>query len=221
MIPLKQSTASQEITLGVFVDETDGFTPENGLTIANTDIKLWKNGTTVLANKNSGGGTFISGGTYYATLDATDTDTLGPMIIYCQPTGARPIRLECVVYPANVFDSLFLGTDKLQADTVELDSSTAAAARAKNLYNNAIAASTVAGSPAPTTTSFAGGLTGGSYPDNCFRNAAIVFTSGSNAGLTPHPVASFTSSSGLFTFAVALPFAPSGGDTFYIVGVTG
>jgi len=54
-IYLKQSTASQEIPLGVFVDETDGKTAETGLTIANTDIKLWKTGATTLANKNSGG----------------------------------------------------------------------------------------------------------------------------------------------------------------------
>lgn len=220
-IPLKQSTASQEVPLGQFVDETDGFTPENSLTINNTDIKLWKNGTTTLADKNSGGATNISNGVYHTTLDATDTNTLGPMIIYVLVSGARPVKLECIVYPANVFDSLFAGSDKLQVDVDELDGSTSAATRAMQLYTNAIAASTVAVSPAPTTTQFAGGLTGASYPDNCFRNAAIVFTSGSNAGLTPHPVASFTSSSGLFTFAVALPFAPSSGDTFLIVGVTG
>lgn len=220
-IPLKQSTASQEIPIGTLVDATDGYSPETGLTIANTDIKIWKNGATALANKNSGGATEIANGNYYAVLDATDTDTLGGLKIFCQPAGCRAFMLECIVYPANVYDSLFAGSDKLQVDVDELDGSTSAATRAMQLYTNAIAASTVAVSPAPTTTQFAGGLTGASYPDNCFRNAAIVFTSGSNAGLTPHPVASFTSSSGLFTFAVALPFAPSSGDTFLIVGVTG
>jgi hypothetical protein len=52
---LRQSTASQEILLGPFVDSTDGVTAETGLTITNTDIKLWKGGTTAEANKNSGG----------------------------------------------------------------------------------------------------------------------------------------------------------------------
>lgn len=118
-IPLKQSAASQEIPLGYFLDSTDGNTEETALTIANTDIKLWKNGAVVLANKNAGGATHISNGIYYAVLDATDTDTSGPLVIFVHVTGALAIRLECVVYPANVFDSLF-STDKLQVDLVSL-----------------------------------------------------------------------------------------------------
>jgi hypothetical protein len=72
---LKQSTASQEIPLGYFVDSTDGNTEKTALSIANTDIKLWKSGATTLANKNSGGATHISNGIYYAVLDSTDTNT--------------------------------------------------------------------------------------------------------------------------------------------------
>lgn len=96
-IELVQSTASQEIPLGYFVDSTDGNTEETGLTIANTDIKLWKAGATALANKNSGGGTHISNGIYYCVLDATDTDTLGPLVVFVHVSGALPVRVECVV----------------------------------------------------------------------------------------------------------------------------
>ena len=112
-IPLKQSTASQEIPLGYFVDSTDGNTEETGLTIANTDIKLWKSGATTLANKNSGGATHISNGIYYCVLDDTDTNTLGPMIVFVHESGALAVRVECVVYPANIYDSLIAGTDNL------------------------------------------------------------------------------------------------------------
>lgn len=115
-IYLKQSTASQEVPLGYFVDSTDGDTAETGLTIANTDIKIWKNGATTLANKNSGGATHISGGVYYAVLDATDTDTLGPLVIFVHVAGALSVRLECVVLAANIFDSLVGGGDLLQVD---------------------------------------------------------------------------------------------------------
>ena len=38
---LRQSTASQEVQLGKFVDDTDGKTAETALTINNTDIKLF------------------------------------------------------------------------------------------------------------------------------------------------------------------------------------
>lgn len=118
-IPLKQSTASQEIPLGYFVDSTDGNTEETGLTIANTDIKVWKSGATTLANKNSGGATHISNGIYYAVLDATDTDTLGPLIVFVHVSGALAVRVECVVLPANNFDSGIAGTDVLQVDVTQ------------------------------------------------------------------------------------------------------
>ena len=119
-IYLKYNTASQEIPLGYFVDSTDGNTEETGLTIANTDIKLWKNGATTLANKNSGGATHISNGLYYAVLDATDTNTVGPMVVFVHVSGALPVRVECVVLPALVFDSLIAGSDNLQVDAVQV-----------------------------------------------------------------------------------------------------
>lgn len=118
MIPLKLSTASQEIPLGYFVDSTDGNTEETGLSIANTDIKLWKAGATSLANKNSGGATHMANGLYYAVLDATDTDTLGPLVIFVHVAGALPIRLECRVMPANVYEALVTGTEWLEATTL-------------------------------------------------------------------------------------------------------
>ena len=88
---LRQSTASQEILLAPFVDSSDGNTAETGLTIANTDIKLWKHGATTEANKNSGGATHIAGGRYYAVLDATDTNTLGQLEINVHVAGALPV----------------------------------------------------------------------------------------------------------------------------------
>lgn len=119
MIPLRQSTASQEIPLGYFLDSTDGDTEETGLTIANTDIKLWKAGATTLANKNSGGATHISNGIYFAVLDATDTDTLGALVVHVHVASALTVRLECVVYPAKVYDSMIAGTDNLEVDAVQ------------------------------------------------------------------------------------------------------
>lgn len=104
MWDLRQSTASQEIPLGQFVDSTDGATPETALSIANTDIKLFKTGATSFANKNSGGATHFASGNYYATLDATDTDTIGPMWVYVEVSGALPVWLYCRVLDEAVFD---------------------------------------------------------------------------------------------------------------------
>lgn len=107
MIFLRQSTASQEVPLGRFVDSTDGNTEETALTINNTDIKLWKTGATTLASKNSGGATHIANGVYYATLDATDTDTIGPMTIHIHVSGALYVKQDCCVLDEAVYDVLF------------------------------------------------------------------------------------------------------------------
>jgi hypothetical protein len=106
-IYLRQSTASQEIPLGYFVDSADGNTEETGLTIANTDIKVWKTGATSLASKNSGGATHIANGVYYCVLDATDTDTLGPLRIFIHVAGALAVKVDCVVLDEAQYDFMF------------------------------------------------------------------------------------------------------------------
>lgn len=104
---LRQSTASQEVIVGPFLDDTDGKTAETALSIANTDIKIWKTGTTTEADKNSGGGTHIAGGRYSVVLDATDSNTIGPMEINVHVSGALPVKLRCCVLDEAVYDVLF------------------------------------------------------------------------------------------------------------------
>jgi hypothetical protein len=124
---LRQSTASQEMLIGPFLDDTDGKTAKTGLTIANTDVKLWKRGATSEANKNSGGGTHVAAGRYYITLDDTDTNTLGELEINVVMSGALPVQKRCIVLPANVFDSFVLGSDTLDINVVDWKGSTAPA----------------------------------------------------------------------------------------------
>jgi hypothetical protein len=118
MIYLKVSSASQEIPLGYFVSGTDGNTELTSLTIANTDIKLWKNGATSLVNKNSGGATHMSSGIYYAVLDTVDTNTLGSLLVYSHPAGSLPCKTDCVVLSANIFDSFIGATSTLIVGSV-------------------------------------------------------------------------------------------------------
>ncbi|TXH59160.1 MAG: hypothetical protein E6Q97_00415 [Desulfurellales bacterium] len=109
MIYLRQSTASQEVVLGYFVDSTDGNTEETALTIANTDIKIWRAGATTLASKNSGGATHISNGLYSAVFDDIDTATLGSMTIFVHVAGALTARVDALVLEASIYDSFVLG----------------------------------------------------------------------------------------------------------------
>jgi hypothetical protein len=88
---LRQSTASQEVYFGPFVDDTDFKTAETALSIANTDIKCLKAGATAEVSKNSGGATHIANGRYYAVMDATDTDTLGSMRCSVKMSGALEV----------------------------------------------------------------------------------------------------------------------------------
>lgn len=105
--PLRQSTASQVVQLGPFVSSTDGVTPSTGLTIANTDIKLRPLGATSATSKSSGGAIHSANGNYYATLDAIDTATVGPMRISVYISGSLPVWIDCIVYEEVVYDALF------------------------------------------------------------------------------------------------------------------
>jgi len=103
---LKQSTASQAVVIGPFLDEDDGKTAETGLTISNTDIRLSKAGANIVA-KNSGGGTHDELGFYQITLDATDTNTVGELLIAVHESGALPVFKYCYVLEEAIYDALF------------------------------------------------------------------------------------------------------------------
>ena len=120
MIYLRQNTAGQVVQTKTFLDSTDAVTPETGLTINNTDIKIYKNGTGSEVTKNSGGAAHDAGGRYTMTLDATDTNTLGSGKISIQVAGALLVSQEFVVLDAKVYDSLILGTDNLEVDLISM-----------------------------------------------------------------------------------------------------
>lgn len=103
---LKQSTASQSRAVGPFIDDTDFKTLETGLTIANTDVKLVKNGAASV-NKNSGGGTHRVNGTYSLTFDATDSSTVGSMLGSISVSGALVVLFRAIVLEEAVYDALF------------------------------------------------------------------------------------------------------------------
>ncbi|KKL97749.1 hypothetical protein LCGC14_1831320 [marine sediment metagenome] len=106
MMYMKQSTASQTVLLGPYIDDTDGKTAETGLTIANTDIRLSKNGGNMAA-KNSGGGTHDEAGWYAVTFDATDSATVGRLQVSSDVAGALPVWAEFQVVEEDTYTWLF------------------------------------------------------------------------------------------------------------------
>ena len=123
MIYLKQSTA-KTLRFGPFLDETDGKTAETGLTIAQADIRLSKSGAAFAQTNDSSGATHDEAGWYSLQLDATDTNTVGPLTVAIHESGALPVWREFMVVPANVYDSM-MGTDYLQTDAVQIEGSDA------------------------------------------------------------------------------------------------
>lgn len=115
---LKQST-SVDVAVGPFVDATDGFTAETALTITQPDVRLKKNAAAWAQKAAAQTLTHEENGFYEVTLDATDTNTLGILVLAVSEGGARPVMANYLVVPANVWDSFF-GADLLQVDGTQL-----------------------------------------------------------------------------------------------------
>jgi hypothetical protein len=102
---LKQST-SVDVGIGPFLDETDGKTAETALTITQPDIRLKKNGG-AWAQKNAAQTlTHEEAGWYEVTLDATDTDTVGILIVAIHESGALPVWEVFHVLEEAIYDAL-------------------------------------------------------------------------------------------------------------------
>ena len=101
--------------LGPFVDDADGKTTEESLTLTQSDLQLSKNGGTAAQKNDSTSATHRYGGNYSVPLNATDTGTLGSLTLMCKKTGALPVKADFMIVTANVYDTMF-STDKLDVE---------------------------------------------------------------------------------------------------------
>lgn len=213
---LKQSTATT-LLLGPFVDETDGKTAETALTISQSDVLLWKEGGTTLAQKNeSTSCTHRSNGLYTCPINTTDTGTLGVLTVSVHESGALPVRQDYTVVPAEAYDSLVLGTDFLPVDVQEINSSSAAA------DNLAVSAAAMVRGTSDNT-AFTGTTTIFEADDiteataDHYNGRVIIFTSGALANQATL-IEDYSLSSGRGRFTVtALTEAVPDNTTFIIV----
>ena len=107
---LRQST-SQVIRFGPALDKSDGVTEETGLTLAQADMRLSKDGGAFAQKNAAGNATHDSDGWYSTTLDATDTDTVGILKLNVQqPANMLPIWETLYVVEESVYDNLFAGS---------------------------------------------------------------------------------------------------------------
>ena len=115
-LDLKQSTATT-ITLGPFTDSAD-IANETGLTIAQADIRLSKNGGSFAQTHNATGATAMENGWYSIPLDTTDTNTLGILDVYVYKAGVTQAWKSFNVVTANVWDSKY-STDVLDVSVTQ------------------------------------------------------------------------------------------------------
>ncbi len=103
---LRQSTAV-DVLIGPFVDSTDGDTEETGLTISRADVLLSKNGQGAVQKTDVTAAAHDADGFYNCELDATDTDTVGQLVLYVHEAGALAVRHDFQVMEEEPFDDLF------------------------------------------------------------------------------------------------------------------
>jgi len=109
MLCLRQST-SVDVGIGPFLDSGDGNTQETALVITQPDIRLKKNGAAWAQKAAAQTLTHEEFGWYEVTLDATDTNTLGILLVAIHETGALAVWAAYMVLPAEVWDALFAGS---------------------------------------------------------------------------------------------------------------
>lgn len=132
-IPIRQNTA-QIITVGPFLDKTDGVTPELSLTVTGCHITMTADTadgsapTLVIdadATASSGDNDLVhitndNAGYYSLELTAAQTNRVGGGRLSINDDDVHcPVFHELEFLPANVFDARF-GTDKLQVDLKEI-----------------------------------------------------------------------------------------------------
>lgn len=115
---LRQSTAVT-VKIGPFVDDTDGYTPENGLAITQGDVRLSKNGSDFAQKDDVSSATNDENGWYNCRLNTADTNTTGRLVLAVYEAGALPVWHEYMVVTDNTYDSLVSGSDYLDTDVWE------------------------------------------------------------------------------------------------------
>ncbi len=115
---LRQSTAV-DILLGPFPDKTDGDTDETGLTIAQADVRLSKNGQNMAQKNDDTTCVHDELSMYNCELDATDTDTAGILVVNAHKTGALHVKQTYQVLSQASYDAIY-GTTIITAKDLGL-----------------------------------------------------------------------------------------------------
>lgn len=104
MLVLRQSTAV-DVLIGPFVDSTDGYTAETGVS---PSVSVSKNGQALAAKNDATTPTHDADGYYNCELDATDTNTVGTLVLIVPGSATSlPVRHEYQVIEEDAYDAIY------------------------------------------------------------------------------------------------------------------
>ena len=129
MQELKANTAV-DVLIGPHMDETDGITAMNGLTIEDEHVLLSKLGQALTAKTDANDAGNDADGYYNCPLDGTDTNSEGTLTLITHMTGALPVRHDYMVLSQAAWDSKYAAKDTglmdVHVKTIEADAITPA-----------------------------------------------------------------------------------------------
>lgn len=210
---LKQSTQVKQL-IGPFVDATDGFTPETGITLGAADqAEAWKHDASSTTDISLNTWSHIADGMYNLTLTTSDTNTVGTLgIIILDTSVCRPVRVNYIVLTANVYDSLIGGgaVDYLDVNIKQISEDTTAADTLERMAEGGVPLIVGTGS---TTSVIETDLT--EATNDHYNGRTLVFTSGALSGQASQ-ITDYNGSTKQLTVST-LTEAPANGDTAVIV----
>ena len=110
MIWLREKT-DIVIPMGPFISNSDGISYMNGLTITQSDVRIYKRGSEAWTAKNSNvTAVFTEDGEYDVRLDVVDTNTRGFFHVFISMLGAYPVSAYFSVVLGHIYDLVITGS---------------------------------------------------------------------------------------------------------------
>ena len=116
---LKQSTA-YTFRFGPFLDDGDGKTVEPSFTIEDSHIRVSKAGANFIDKNETSNSAYDEFGFYVVVLNATDTNTVGELLIACHFSGALPVFKTFFVVEEAIYDAVYAPSATLAASVASI-----------------------------------------------------------------------------------------------------
>jgi len=118
-----QANTAVDVTVGPFIDDTDGKTAETGLTITEAEVFLTKNGGGYADKSEATSLSHVGLGNYTCKLDTTDTNTEGILTLMIHESGALAVKVDYQVLAQAAYISLMTAKDTgyMGVDVEEVD----------------------------------------------------------------------------------------------------